>query len=67
MRFLQFTIPESYIDALTTQAASEKLSGFVDVWATRWFDLKSPGGRYGAADNIVALVSRQSDAEDLRD
>ncbi|KAK3290151.1 uncharacterized protein B0H64DRAFT_453110 [Chaetomium fimeti] len=63
MRFLQFTIPKSYINALTTQTEPEMLTDFVNVWATPWFDLEGPGGRRGAVDNIVALVSRQSHVE----
>lgn len=62
MRFLQYTIPKSYIDALATgtQTGPETLTEFVNLWATQWFDLESPAGRYGAVDNIIALVSLQN-------
>jgi hypothetical protein len=32
----------------------------VELWATPWFDLKSPGGRCNAVHNVVALVRRQT-------
>ncbi len=59
MRILQFKISDSYLAALTTQ--NQDLTDFVELYATPWFDLQSPGGRYGAVDNIVALVGGQSD------
>jgi hypothetical protein len=48
----------SYIAAL---AAQEKLTDFVELWETPWFDLQSPGGWGSAVDNLVALVGRHSD------
>lgn len=42
MRFLQFTIPGSYIDALLVP---QKMDAFIELWATPWFDLNSPVGR----------------------
>jgi hypothetical protein len=57
LRFLEFSIPDSYIAALTT--SGQGLVDYVELWATPWFDLKSPGGRCNTVDNIVALVRRQ--------
>jgi hypothetical protein len=57
MRFFQFRISDAYIAALT--AKHQKLTEFVEVWATPWFDLKNQSGRRNAADNVVALVRRQ--------
>jgi hypothetical protein len=62
MCFLQFKIPMSYIAAL---AAQEKLTDFVELWATPWFDLQSPGGRGSAVDNLVALIGRHSDGGNM--
>jgi hypothetical protein len=52
----------SYIAAL---AAQEKLTDFVELWATPWFDLQSPGGRGSAVDNLVALIGRHSDGGNM--
>ena len=62
MCLFQFKISASYIAALTTQ---EKLTDFVELWATPWFDLQSPGGRCSVVDNLAALVGRQSDVGNM--
>ncbi len=61
MRFLQFKISDSYIAALTTvDESEEEMADILELWATEWFDLQSPGGRRAAVHNIVALVARQA-------
>ena len=61
MRFLQFKISDLYITALTTvDESEEEMDDILELWATGWFDLQSPGGRCAAAHNIVALVARQA-------
>jgi hypothetical protein len=59
MRFLQFKISKSYIEALVAED-QEMDNDFVELWATEWFDLKSQGGRCNAVDHIVALIRRQA-------
>ncbi|KAK3303824.1 uncharacterized protein B0T15DRAFT_285460 [Chaetomium strumarium] len=59
MRFLQFTVPESYVTSLET---SEQMKYLIELRATPWFDLRSPSGRKNAIGNIVALVRRQTQA-----
>ncbi len=57
MRLFEFKISDKYIASLATQG---KMTEYIELWGTPWFDLNGRAQRRSVAQSIVALVARQT-------
>lgn len=64
MRFLEFRISGAYVDELTSHGA---MTEFINLYVSPLFNLRSPGGRRGVVDNIVAIITRENGKAEARD